>query len=338
MKLFDDEDLKNKVLKDFEDEQDEQEEPFLTAPLKEDVPEQTEEKKEEDVLSTPYDFRAEYKERISAPESEENKKATFKFFTLGWHMVGIAALGGALLVLLIVAFVLGLSDEERVEPIVIEEDTVVIKEKPVNAGGMDVPDRDKTVYKRMRSEQVDSKIERLFPAEETPKVVNRPTTKEGLILGTPANREELEVLSVPAEEKEELVKVVETKTVEVVTKPAETAPKATTKAKTEPTKAAPDKTTTAKKPATAVKTENGTWGVQLISLSSNAAAEKEWPKILKAHSALLSGYTHRVVQVQIPGKGTYYRLVVGSFKTKDEAKNLCDKLKTRKQVCTVIKP
>ena len=336
MKLFDDEDLKNKVLKDFEDEQDNQDEPFLTAPIKEEEPEQTEEKKEEEVLSTPYDFRAEYKERISVPESEETKKSSFKFFTLGWHMVGIAALGGGLLVLLIVAFILGLSDDEKAEPIVIEEDAIVIKEKPVNAGGMEVPDRDKTVYKRMRSEQVDSKIERLFPAEETPKVVSRPATKEGLILGTPAaGREELEVLSVPPSVEKETQKVAETKPAPVVEKPTEVVPK--TVAKVEQPVKAVAKTAPVTKPAPA-KVESGTWSVQLVSLLSKAGAEKEWPKILKAHSALLSGYTHRVVQAQIPNKGTYYRLVVGSFKTRDEAKNLCDKLKARNQNCTVIKP
>ena len=338
MKPFDDEDLKNKVLKDFEDEQDEIPLPEMTASTAEPEPAPTEQKSEStaepaaDLLTSPYDFRAEYKERITAPDTEEVKKAPFKFFTLGWHMVGIAALGGALLVLLIVAFVLGLSDDEKAEPIVIEEEAIVVKEKPVDEGGLNVPDQDKTVYKRMRSEQVDSKVERLFPAEETPKAVNRPTTKEGLILGAPTARVELDALSVPANEVKEVTVEVKIPTA-VIEKtetpaPAVQTPKAvvSTSAKAAPTT----------KPV--AKTESGDWAVQLISLPSKAVAEKSWPIILKAHAVLLSGYTHRVVQVQIPNKGTYYRLIVGSFKTRNDAKALCDKLKARKQDCTVVKP
>lgn len=327
MKPFDDEDLKNKVLRDFEDEQDEMPLPKTTKEtvLKSDEEEiETSAEPAEDLLTTPYDFRAEYKERITAPDTDEVKKPSFKFFTLGWHMVGIAALGGALLVLLIVAFVLGLSDDEKAEPIVIEEEAIVVKERPAHEGGLNVPDQDKTIYKRMRSEQVDSKVERLFPAEETPKVMNRPATKEGLILGAPAPRDELDALSVPTQKVDEPAPVVE--------KPEVSAPVVQA-----PKPAAPAvKSVPAAKPA--AKAENGDWSVQLISLPSKAAAEKSWPIILKSHAVLLSGYTHRVVQVQIPNKGTYYRLVVGSFKTRNDAKALCDKLKARKQDCTVVKP
>ena len=79
------------------------------------------------------------------------------------------------------------------------------------------------------------------------------------------------------------------------------------------------------------------WRVQLISLPSKAGAEKAWPKILKAHSSLLSGLPHDVVAVQIKGKGTFYRLRVGAFAQKSNAQNLCNKLKARKQDCTLTK-
>ena len=82
---------------------------------------------------------------------------------------------------------------------------------------------------------------------------------------------------------------------------------------------------------------DNTWHVQLISLPSKAGAEKIWPKILKEHSTLLSGLPHDVVEAQIKGKGTFYRLRVGSFKDRKDAQNLCDKLKARKQDCTLTK-
>ncbi len=75
------------------------------------------------------------------------------------------------------------------------------------------------------------------------------------------------------------------------------------------------------------------WAVQLLSLKDKKAAEKAWPKILKKNTALLIDLSHKIVEVDVPNKGKFYRLLVGKFKDRDEARSLCDKLKKRKQEC-----
>ena len=44
-----------------------------------------------------------------------------------------------------------------------------------------------------------------------------------------------------------------------------------------------------------------------------------------------------IVEAKISGKGTFYRLQVGEFNSKDRATNLCVKLKKQKQDCIPAK-
>ena len=47
--------------------------------------------------------------------------------------------------------------------------------------------------------------------------------------------------------------------------------------------------------------------------------------------------SHEIVSANIAGKGTFYRLQVGRFKTRDQAAALCSKLKAKKQECVPVK-
>ncbi len=314
----------------FEEEKENKDE-FIA--LKND--EVNEETQEDDSLETPYDFRAEYKERITTtvPTTGEVDKT---FSSVRFHAIGIGVLVGVLLAVLVSALFWSGAEDEAEEPIVITGNDEPFKERPAEPGGMRIPDQDKMVYKRMRTNDMDTQVERLFPKAETPMVPVVPkksevapvATREGQILGAPtfvpetSEQMELEVIST----RQKAVKM------DVV--PA----KPVVEAKSTPVaKQAVQPKGDAKPKAVATKTDAQTWRVQLISLPSKAGAEKAWPKILKAHSALLSGLPHDVIAAQIKGKGTFYRLRVGSFKTRDEAKSLCDKLKARKQECTLTK-
>ncbi len=287
---------------------------------------------EEDSLETPYDFRAEYKERITTtvPPTEEVDKT---FSSIRFHAIGIGVLIGVLIAVLVSALFWGQEDDTEETPTVITGNDEPYKERPAEPGGMKIPDQDKMVYERLRSDDMDTNVERLFPEAETPVepvIVKKEVepvpvmTQEGQILGAPtfvpesAEQMELEVIS--TRQKAMKMDAVPQKPV-VETKPVQPA---STKA-SQGTKVAPSM------PA------GQTWHVQLISLPSKAGAEKAWPKILKANSSLLSGLPHDIVAAEIKGKGTFYRLRVGSFKTRDEAKSLCDKLKARKQDCTLTK-
>lgn len=291
----------------------------------------------------PYDFRAEYKERIGeALSDEDDEKMDKRFFSVRMHAIGIGILIGVLIALLISVFLFGSSDDSADEPIVVTESQRPVKVRPSNPGGMDIPDQDKTIYRRMRSNAVDTRVERFVVADEEP-VRPQVPTREGEVLGTPrtmqAQEMELEVLSV----QENAVQAPVAKTVRTVpeakVQPAVAEKVESVKKETPPVKKVePVKTETipaATKPAQKLSDNN--WHVQLISLPSKAGAEKTWPKILKAHSALLSGLPHDVVEVQIKGKGTFYRLRTGSFKDRKDAQALCDKLKARKQDCTLTK-
>ena len=317
MNLFDDDEEKKEPLSSLEEEND------------------------DEFSETPYDFRAEYKERItgSLPETEEADKA---FMSLRFHAIGIGILIGVLIAILASAFFFGGKDDEETAPVTITGNAEPIKERPAEPGGMEIPDQDKLVYKRMRTDDMDTKVERLFPeteqplapvVEEKPKPVEIPT-KEGQILGAPtfvpesSDQMELEVLSLKEKSMQVSVPAVKPQPVE---QKAPVAPIPVAK------KASVD-TTSVKTAQTNVSgLSQNAWHVQLISLPSKNGAEKAWPKILKAHSALLSGLPHDVVEAQIPGKGTFYRLRVGNFKDRNDAKALCDKLKARKQDCSLTK-
>lgn len=68
--------------------------------------------------------------------------------------------------------------------------------------------------------------------------------------------------------------------------------------------------------------------VQLASISSEAAAPKEWSKLQKQFSSL-SGAEYRVQRADLGAKGVFYRIQAGPM-SKDSAKSVCDSIKATK--------
>ena len=294
----------------------------------------------DEIDEVPYDFRTEFKDRIEQTfaNDEENEK---RFSSVRLHAIGIGLLIGVLIALLFSIFLFGENNDDLEQTIVVEESQRPVKVRPTNPGGMDIPDQDKTIYGRLRSDEVSEPVvEHLKITEETPVRPQAPT-KEGQILGTPrvmpetADEMELEVLSM---QQKAVEAPVSKKPVVVIEKAKVKTPAPVAKAPVEKAKPVAKPATEVKKQApVASKTDANTWKVQLISLPSKAGAQKAWPKILKANSALLTGLDHDIAEVQINGKGTFYRLRVGSFKNRKDAQDLCNKLKSRKQDCTLTK-
>lgn len=82
-------------------------------------------------------------------------------------------------------------------------------------------------------------------------------------------------------------------------------------------------------------THNGAH-VHLASYRSEKDAKRGWKNLQKRHQYLLGGLTSRVNEVDLgPGKGVYYRVEAGPLTDIKSAKDLCNKLKTRKLFCTV---
>lgn len=72
--------------------------------------------------------------------------------------------------------------------------------------------------------------------------------------------------------------------------------------------------------------------VQIAATTSEAAANGEWAKLLKANPELLTGGEKFIQQADVNGK-TVYRLRVGSFATKADASAFCAAFKARGGNC-----
>ena len=267
-------------------------------------------------FETPYDFRAEYKDKV-APSDIDDNNIEKRFSSLRFQTIGLGILIGFLSAILVSVIFYGFSEEEDTAPIVIEQQEEEVKTKPENVGGMEIPNQDKLVYKRMRTNEVDTKVESLYPVPETPAAPVRPLAvaqqEKEVAQNAPVALKEPSVVVLPQEQKTEVLPL----------KPVEPQEQKAVEVKQEEVK-------------TSLMTD-GEWHVQLISLPSKNAAQKAWPEILKKHTVLLSGLPYDIVAVDIPNKGTFYRLRVGSFKNKADAKALCDKLKAKKQDCALTK-
>jgi tetratricopeptide (TPR) repeat protein len=73
--------------------------------------------------------------------------------------------------------------------------------------------------------------------------------------------------------------------------------------------------------------------IHLASYRSKKQAERGWAQIRRAHGGLIGKLDHAVVKVKLGKKGTYYRLKAGPMPDANAAKDMCRKLKRRRQYC-----
>ncbi len=243
--------------------------------------------------------QADFLENWSAPtESPEETRNLSKTFWV--VLVSVTLLFGCLIV---VVYLLLKGPIENEEVVTIAPTPKPVKVRPENPGGMVIPDQDKVIYSRLTQDTIPVKVEKLFPEEEKPVMP--------------------EVVAEPIESTEEEIPVFE-ETEEIQIVQAEPLPVKEEVKKVEP-----------KKQVTPVKSEKpkGEWKVQLFSSTDKVKVEKQWQIISKKQKALVSDMPMQIVPAQIAGKGTFYRLQVGAFETREMANNLCTKLKKQKQDC-----
>ena len=220
----------------------------------------------------------------------------------------------------------------------ITADTTAPRIRPADPGGMEVPDQDKLVYGGSDSAP---SSERLLPPPEAPKPLPpapavgpnepplpqaAPTTSVERLGGTGAG-----AMKPPQ--------------VAVVTPPPPAplplpVPPAVAPAPVPQAPAAPP--AKAEKPVAAkpavdkpVAVTGGNSLIQLGALRSQADADKEWKRIQKANSDLLSGLSSDIIKADLPN-GTFWRLRAGPV-SEDSAKKLCAELKKRNQGCIIAK-
>ncbi len=73
--------------------------------------------------------------------------------------------------------------------------------------------------------------------------------------------------------------------------------------------------------------------VHLASYRTRKSANQGWAKIKRANKKLLGGLEHEISRVNLGKKGTYFRVKAGPFKSAKAAKQICRKLKRRRQFC-----
>jgi hypothetical protein len=78
--------------------------------------------------------------------------------------------------------------------------------------------------------------------------------------------------------------------------------------------------------------------LQIGSFPTPALANAAWTRFQRAHSGAASGLSPDVMPVQIPGKGTWYRLRVGPFPDRAAANTKCVQLKAQGATCLVASP
>lgn len=278
------------------------------------------------------------------------------FPTMKWHLIALFVFILILAVVLGGFFMFNESENESEEIVTITATGDVVKEAPAQAGGINIPDQDKLVYNRIRSDNLVTKVESLFPEPEKPVQPQILTIEETTQQETFVKVKDMKAVNPLDEVSKEKVVVAVQEKVEKVT---ENAPVYTPKKQEQTVKEtlkevvtpvtpvrevvpeAPKKEIIPLKPVEKAKEEiketGGVWKIQLFASNNKAAVEKAWKRILNANSNLLSNLSYNIKKVDIPKKGAFYRLQVGQFQTREMAESVCVKLRARKQDCIPAK-
>ncbi|MEK0082326.1 helix-turn-helix domain-containing protein [Benzoatithermus flavus] len=103
-----------------------------------------------------------------------------------------------------------------------------------------------------------------------------------------------------------------------------------------PSSTPPSATATPAPPTPAPR--GGQFALHLASVRDPAVVAGEWQRVVKHHPSLAGLEPLPPMAVSIPGKGTYYRVVAGSFATRAEARAECERLRAENQYCMVVTP
>lgn len=269
-----------------------------------------------------YNFKPDFADRLGAPAFDDLEEKPFSSMKL--HFIAFGIFVGVLVLVLTGFFIFGSDDDNTNEIVTINATAEPVKVKPEQPGGMNIPDQDKMVYNRIRTNNINTKVENLFPEPEQPVMPVIAAMENNAPSSEFVAMEEVQAIDPLAEEKDVASSVVVTEVKKVEQIPLNAQPQ-------------PQKDTVAKTAVKEKTTVTGRWSAQLMSSSNKQTVEKAWPKILAKHKALLSNMSYKIVKADIAGKGTFHRLQVGSFSTREQANALCKKLKAAKQDCIPAK-
>ena len=232
---------------------------------------------------------------------------------------------------------------------VVAADATPVKVRPAEPGGVDVPDRDKYVYKSLTDEEPEA--EQLLPPPEEP--MERPPV-EVVEVAAPEAVEEMKqaadvAMEAVAEDTPEPPPPGELAVAELEA-PAEAAEAGATETAPEPRKqeaAAPEApeaaptpepeiTSAAPQQSAALSATSGSFLVQIGAAKNEATANGEIARLAKKHPDILAGLSGAVIRVDLGAKGVWYRMRVGPFANRGQADGVCGQLKAVDVGCFVV--
>jgi cell division septation protein DedD len=223
----------------------------------------------------------------------------------------------------------------------IRADATPYKASPDNPGGMEIPNRDSTVFEALRSkgDKEGGRIESLLPPAE------QPIPKEQMFAGLKTDPIENKAASTPPPVVSAVDEVVAEKTLD--SGPVKSSATAEQQGTILPVKEAPvvlgsvepaaGNAKASAKPATTAKApESGAYYIQLGSVKDRAAATVEWKKLQKQFPAQLGSLTLRVQEASLGSKGTFYRIQGGSV-AQSAGKEICSAIAAKRSGgCIVV--
>ena len=78
------------------------------------------------------------------------------------------------------------------------------------------------------------------------------------------------------------------------------------------------------------------FAVHLASYRTTAAANEGWSELRQRFNPVLGSLEPRIAEVEIDGRGTFYRLKAGPFQSWGSANEVCDYLRTSSWSCAVM--
>jgi hypothetical protein len=76
--------------------------------------------------------------------------------------------------------------------------------------------------------------------------------------------------------------------------------------------------------------------LQICASKTESQAMIEWNKSLKNNKDLVGNYDYKLSKIDLGDKGLIYKVYIGPFNTYNEANLLCKRLIKRKQACSVV--
>jgi len=88
-------------------------------------------------------------------------------------------------------------------------------------------------------------------------------------------------------------------------------------------------------PPPSTKSLKTAYYIQIASTRSREQANKEWIRVSKIQSKILSGIGHKITKYELGNSGVFYQLLIGPLKNSSHTKLVCKKLVNAKMNCVI---